>query len=256
MEQPALVGATASSATTAPATRAATACAGPLPFARQAAHCRALMRPPRDRARPRRRPLLERVHGAPARPRRSRGGAFARAARSGAAGGRRVRCTGRRSRRSSCPALERYRAGDPAAAVDSFMRGVCGAGYRAPLEAAVPGAFEQAVADADTFFGQELPAVMEWSFDRDAAARISVPALVVLGGDSEPGLPRAPGPAARLAPARGALRAARRDASAAGRAAACDGGGAGGVLRPAPRISTLRPRGVPRRIWDPRPPSG
>jgi len=84
------------------------------------------------------------------------------------------------------PALDQYRAGDPAAAVDTFMRGVCGAGYRAPLEAAVPGAFEQAVADADTFFGQELPAVMEWSLDRDAAALITVPALVVLGGDSEP----------------------------------------------------------------------
>ena len=27
---------------------------------------------------------------------------------------------------------------------------------------------------------------MEWSLDRDAAARISAPALVVLGGDSEP----------------------------------------------------------------------
>ena len=37
------------------------------------------------------------------------------------------------------PALDQYRAGDPAAAVDTFMRGVCGAGYRAPLEAARPG---------------------------------------------------------------------------------------------------------------------
>ena len=71
-------------------------------------------------------------------------------------------------------------------AVDTFMRGVCGPAYRAPLETAVPGAFEQAVADADTFFDQELPAVMEWSLDRDAAARIAAPALVVRGGDSEP----------------------------------------------------------------------
>jgi 3-oxoadipate enol-lactonase len=82
------------------------------------------------------------------------------------------------------PALERYTAGDRAAAVDVFMRGVCGADYRLPLEGALPGAFEQAVADADTFFGQELPAVMAWSLGPDEAARVAKPALVVRGGDS------------------------------------------------------------------------
>ena len=69
------------------------------------------------------------------------------------------------------PALERYRAGDKAGAVDTWMRGVCGPDYRAALEQALPGAFDQAVADADTFFGQELPAVMQWSFGREEAAR-------------------------------------------------------------------------------------
>ena len=45
------------------------------------------------------------------------------------------------------PAVQRYRAGDKAAAVDIFFRGVLGPGYRAALDHGLPGAFEQAVAD-------------------------------------------------------------------------------------------------------------
>lgn len=84
------------------------------------------------------------------------------------------------------PALQRYAAGDKPGAVDTWMRGVCGPGYRVALEHALPGAVDQAVADADTFFGQELPAVLEWSFGREEAARITQPALVVLGSNSHP----------------------------------------------------------------------
>jgi pimeloyl-ACP methyl ester carboxylesterase len=83
-------------------------------------------------------------------------------------------------------ALERYRAGDAAGAVDDFLRGVCGPGYRAPLEQALPGAVEQAVVDADAFFEQEVPAVMEWSFGPDEARRVHQPALAVVGERSEP----------------------------------------------------------------------
>jgi 3-oxoadipate enol-lactonase len=82
-------------------------------------------------------------------------------------------------------ARELYQAGDKAAAVDTFMRGVCGPDYRAPLERAVPGAFDQAVADADAFFAQELPALQQWSFSREKASRITQPVLAVLGGRSE-----------------------------------------------------------------------
>jgi pimeloyl-ACP methyl ester carboxylesterase len=87
-------------------------------------------------------------------------------------------------------AIERYRAGDRAAAVDTFMRGVCGDGYRETLERALPGAFGGAVADADTFFGQELPALREWPFGPEEASRLRAPALVVLGGDSHKVTPR------------------------------------------------------------------
>ena len=61
------------------------------------------------------------------------------------------------------PALAAYGSGDKAGAIDVWMRGVCGPDYREPLERVLPGAVEQAVADADTFFGQELPAVMQWT---------------------------------------------------------------------------------------------
>jgi pimeloyl-ACP methyl ester carboxylesterase len=66
------------------------------------------------------------------------------------------------------------------------MRGVCGPDYRAALEQALPDAFDQAVADADTFFGQELPAVTQWTFGQGEAARIAQPALVVTGENSVP----------------------------------------------------------------------
>jgi hypothetical protein len=38
-----------------------------------------------------------------------------------------------------------------------LFRGVFGPGYLAALDHGLPGAFEQAVADADAFFTQEMP---------------------------------------------------------------------------------------------------
>src|SRR5262249_43138975 len=56
-------------------------------------------------------------------------------------------------------ALERHRAGDAEGAVDVWLRGVCGEGYRPVMDQALPGAVGRAASDADTFFGQELPAL-------------------------------------------------------------------------------------------------
>ena len=78
-------------------------------------------------------------------------------------------------------AMERYRVGDKAGAVDTWMRGVCGPDWRAVFEEALPGAVEQAAADADTFLGQELPAVRGWTFGQEDARRVTQPALAVLG---------------------------------------------------------------------------
>jgi pimeloyl-ACP methyl ester carboxylesterase len=82
-------------------------------------------------------------------------------------------------------AIQLCRAGDKAGAVDTFLRGVCGPGYRAVLEQALPGAFDQHVADADTFFGQELPALQQWSFTPEDARRITQPVLAVIGAQSQ-----------------------------------------------------------------------
>jgi pimeloyl-ACP methyl ester carboxylesterase len=84
------------------------------------------------------------------------------------------------------PAMQLYGAGDKAGAVDTWMQGTCGPAYQAALEQALPSAFDQAVADADTFFGQELPAVQQWSFTQEEARRITQPVLAVLGAKSNP----------------------------------------------------------------------
>jgi pimeloyl-ACP methyl ester carboxylesterase len=82
-------------------------------------------------------------------------------------------------------ALELYRAGDKTTAVETFLRGTCGANCRPILETAVPGAFDQALEDADTFFRHELPALRSWSFGPDDAARVRQPVLAVLGERSD-----------------------------------------------------------------------
>jgi pimeloyl-ACP methyl ester carboxylesterase len=82
-------------------------------------------------------------------------------------------------------ALELYRAGDTTTAVDTFLRGTCGPHYRAMLEKAIPGAVDQALADADTFFRHELPALRQWSFGPDEARRVRQPVLAVVGEKSD-----------------------------------------------------------------------
>ena len=78
-------------------------------------------------------------------------------------------------------AMRAFAGGDRAAAVDIWMGGVCGPGYRAVFEAVLPGALERAVADAGTFFEQELPAVRAWSFGPAEARAITAPVLLVVG---------------------------------------------------------------------------
>jgi pimeloyl-ACP methyl ester carboxylesterase len=77
-----------------------------------------------------------------------------------------------------------WRKGDKAGAVDGFMRMVSGPAYRAAFERALPGAFERGVADAETFFNQELPALGAWQLTREDAGRIAQPVLAVMGAKS------------------------------------------------------------------------
>lgn len=82
-------------------------------------------------------------------------------------------------------ALELFRAGDRATALDTFLRGTCGPHYRAVLEKAVPGALDQALADADTFLSHEIPALRQWPFGPDDAHRVGQPVLAVVGEKSD-----------------------------------------------------------------------
>jgi pimeloyl-ACP methyl ester carboxylesterase len=83
------------------------------------------------------------------------------------------------------PAREAFFAGDPGAAFDRFMRGIGGPGYPAVVTGQLgPGGLDAARRESGFFFADELPAVQEWVFRPAQAARITQPALVVLGADS------------------------------------------------------------------------
>jgi pimeloyl-ACP methyl ester carboxylesterase len=82
------------------------------------------------------------------------------------------------------PTLQMYEAGNKTGAVDGFLQAVVGPEYRRVLDRVLPGAFAQAVADADTFFRIELPALEQWSFTPEESGRITPPVLTVLGADS------------------------------------------------------------------------
>jgi pimeloyl-ACP methyl ester carboxylesterase len=83
-------------------------------------------------------------------------------------------------------ALELYRAGERTSAVQTFIEATCGPNAGSVLERAIPGAVSQALADADTFFSHELPALRTWPFGPSEAARIQQPVLSVLGEHSDP----------------------------------------------------------------------
>ena len=87
------------------------------------------------------------------------------------------------------PAFEAYGSGDHEGAFAIFMSAVSGLDWatcRAVLEAHLPGAVAQAIKDADTFFGIELPALTQWAFGPEQAAAINQPVLSVLGTQTQP----------------------------------------------------------------------
>jgi pimeloyl-ACP methyl ester carboxylesterase len=87
------------------------------------------------------------------------------------------------------PAFEAYGNRDHEGALALFMSVASGLDWaktRAVLDEHLPGAVAQAVKDADTFFGVELPALGEWTFGSEQAAAIGHPVLSVLGGKTQP----------------------------------------------------------------------
>lgn len=79
---------------------------------------------------------------------------------------------------------QRFKTEDPETLVDEFLLARYGKGYRTELERVLPGAFDQAVADASTAFEQDAPALLAWSFGQIEASRIRQPVLAVYGSES------------------------------------------------------------------------
>jgi pimeloyl-ACP methyl ester carboxylesterase len=86
-------------------------------------------------------------------------------------------------------AIRRYGEADTASVVDGFLKARWPE-YHFHLEKVLPGAFTQAVADAGTTFGVELPGLLDWSFSEKEVSLVSQPVLSVLGGESERLWPR------------------------------------------------------------------
>lgn len=82
------------------------------------------------------------------------------------------------------PALAAAAAGQAAAAFDIWMTGI-DTNYRAVLETSLGAEGSQHAADESRFFfADELPAVREWTLDRDRAVHIGQPVLLVNGAGS------------------------------------------------------------------------
>ena len=84
-------------------------------------------------------------------------------------------------------AYGQFGAGDKAGAVDTWLTGAFGPGYREIADAALPGWFEQAVRDTDVVFQVEAPNLQQWSFTPAEAGRMRQPVLSAYHQDVWPG---------------------------------------------------------------------
>lgn len=83
--------------------------------------------------------------------------------------------------------MQAFAPADPGGAFDRFMHATGSPGYPAVLTSQLgPRSLEAAQTESAGrfFFADELPAVQEWVFGPCQAARVTQPALVVLGGDT------------------------------------------------------------------------
>jgi pimeloyl-ACP methyl ester carboxylesterase len=79
-----------------------------------------------------------------------------------------------------------YESGNKAGAIDGFGQEVGGADYRTHFDQTLPsGHFERWVADADTLFQSDVPALQSWMFSPEDAIRITQPVINMSGADSK-----------------------------------------------------------------------
>ena len=84
------------------------------------------------------------------------------------------------------PVLGAWEAGEHDEAVAGFLGAVGGPDVRAILERAMPGSWDQALADGPTFFDVELPALQAWELPRAVLGGLRVPVLHVRGDETLP----------------------------------------------------------------------
>ena len=87
------------------------------------------------------------------------------------------------------PVFEAYGRGDHSGALAMFVAAASGLDWeecRTLLEERIPGVVMQSIKDADTFFGVELPALVDWQFGPQQAAAIRSPVLSVIGAETQP----------------------------------------------------------------------
>jgi pimeloyl-ACP methyl ester carboxylesterase len=85
------------------------------------------------------------------------------------------------------PPMEAYGSGEKESAMAGLISLASGTEWetsRAVIDDYVPGSVAQAIKDADTFCGVDLPALSAWEFGSEDAAAVSQPVLSVLGADS------------------------------------------------------------------------
>jgi pimeloyl-ACP methyl ester carboxylesterase len=86
------------------------------------------------------------------------------------------------------PPVEAYNSGQKEIAMAGFISLASGLDWetaRAVIEDYVHGSVAQAIKDADTFCGVDLPALSAWEFGPEDAVAVSQPVLSVLGAESE-----------------------------------------------------------------------
>ncbi len=72
------------------------------------------------------------------------------------------------------------------AALDEFLTTVIGSDWQQVVEEALPGSSAQMKHDAATFFDTDVPALLDWEFGPEEAARIECPVLYIGGSESGP----------------------------------------------------------------------
>ena len=80
--------------------------------------------------------------------------------------------------------LEIYAGAGPGPALDRVMRLIDGPAWRANAERLLPGSVAAMERDAVAFFDHDVPALLGWRFDDEAAARVECPVLLMGGGAS------------------------------------------------------------------------